>query len=417
MSDQLERDLRSQTEAIFERLPPIEDLFPEDMAREFGVEQTPVGTTTLKPAPRRRVHGLALAAATAFVALVVALPMILRPENPPGQLSDRPDFLDFVSPDAPSTPDATRPGMIRNPDNGHHYEAIVSPEALDWADARADAESRSLDGVQGHLATITSEEEDLWFRGSFGDILDSGPWLGGFQPEGSPEPAGNWQWVTGEPFDYTNWGDGEPNDGGVEQCLQYLPDPPVWNDFPCGAGPGAVYVVEYDTDIIESALSQPILEVVLPEGSLNGESFPGGVGGFQYLVGDDPDTDANWHDWPGESGEDGNIRMEGVVEGVTTGDWVGLRHGGGQRAIAQIVAFTFEEWDLTTASGTIDPAAEGVVMVGWWDPVDPENVNGKGEEVIVDGAWQVTDLGATPGSHVLAYWQDSEGNYQVIGFQ
>jgi hypothetical protein len=30
-------------------------------------------------------------------------------------------------------------------------------------------------------------------------------WLGGFQPEGSSEPNGDWQWVTGETWSYTNW--------------------------------------------------------------------------------------------------------------------------------------------------------------------------------------------------------------------
>lgn len=141
-----------------------------------------------------------------------------------------------------------RSELLENPDNGHSYEAIVSTEGLDWADARADAESRSVGGVQGHLATITSAGEDLWFQEAFAQVLSAGPWLGGFQPDGSGEPADNWQWVTGEPFDYTNWGDGEPNDADGEDCLQYLPDPPSWNDFPCGAGPGAVYIVEYDTN-------------------------------------------------------------------------------------------------------------------------------------------------------------------------
>ena len=138
--------------------------------------------------------------------------------------------------------------LLHNPDNGHHYEVVISSDGLDWADARADAESRSLDGVPGHLATITSAEEDHWFQDAFAHVFNAGPWLGGFQPEGSGEPEDDWQWVTGEPFVYTNWGDGEPNDADGEDCMQYLPGP-AWNDFPCGAGPGAVYVVEYDTNV------------------------------------------------------------------------------------------------------------------------------------------------------------------------
>ena len=41
-----------------------------------------------------------------------------------------------------------------------------------------------------------------------------GPWFGGYQDLSSPdysEPAGGWSWVTGEPWSYTNWAKGEPN--------------------------------------------------------------------------------------------------------------------------------------------------------------------------------------------------------------
>lgn len=166
---------------------------------------------------------------------------------------------------------------------------------------------------------------------------------------------------------------------------------------------------------VEPVPSHPIIEVVLPEGTLNGDHFPEGAAGFQYLIGGDPDNEANWHDWPGQSTKEGEIRMEGVLQGVAPGDWVGLRHTGeGDQAVTQIIAFTFDGWDLTTASGTIDPTAEGVVMVGWWDPIDPDNINGNGENEIVDGTWQVTDLHATEGSTAFAYWQDSEGNNQAI---
>ena len=70
--------------------------------------------------------------------------------------------------------------------NGHFYEVIS--EALTWTDARDAAISAG-----GYLATITSEAEDIFVW----NLLDSshfgghyGPWLGGFQPDGSPEPDG-----------------------------------------------------------------------------------------------------------------------------------------------------------------------------------------------------------------------------------
>ncbi len=39
-----------------------------------------------------------------------------------------------------------------------------------------------------------------------------GMWYGGFQPPGVTPPNSGWEWVTGEPWDYTNWAPGEPND-------------------------------------------------------------------------------------------------------------------------------------------------------------------------------------------------------------
>ena len=79
-----------------------------------------------------------------------------------------------------------------------------------------------------------------------------GPWLGGFQPEGSPEPAGGWQWVTGEPFNYTNWTIQEPDNGtgGTENRLHFhdgrtpLPYASTWNDARPEANLNS-YVVEY----------------------------------------------------------------------------------------------------------------------------------------------------------------------------
>ncbi len=66
----------------------------------------------------------------------------------------------------------------------------------------------TYNGWPGHLATVTSAEENAFIV----DMTNSyNHWLGGYQPAGSDEPAGNWQWVTGEPWIYANW-----NSGGTE---------------------------------------------------------------------------------------------------------------------------------------------------------------------------------------------------------
>jgi hypothetical protein len=106
--------------------------------------------------------------------------------------------------------------------NGHFYEAIEVSEGITWTDAKTAAE---LAG--GYLTTITSPEENEFVFNLIDDErfwIDNatGPWLGGYQPPGSPEPDGNWQWVTGEPFNYTHWRLYEPsNTGGNENCLHF----------------------------------------------------------------------------------------------------------------------------------------------------------------------------------------------------
>ena len=56
------------------------------------------------------------------------------------------------------------------------------------------------------------------------EVETHGFWLGGYQPPDSGEPDVDWQWVTGEPWTYTNWcseATDEPNN---------LEEPPVYPD-------------------------------------------------------------------------------------------------------------------------------------------------------------------------------------------
>ncbi len=69
----------------------------------------------------------------------------------------------------------------------------------------------------GHLATITtsaearfvqdflSKDPDFFTKATYGEGL-RGPFIGLFKTDSG------WEWVTGEPFGYTNWGPGQPDD-------------------------------------------------------------------------------------------------------------------------------------------------------------------------------------------------------------
>jgi hypothetical protein len=117
----------------------------------------------------------------------------------------------------PSKPTTCPSGTVKWT-NGHCYQAVLAP-GVSWDDAQAACVARG-----GHLATIASEEENefvfslvsgdsaFWYVDAYNNGL--GPWLGGYQPDGSAEPGGDWRWVTDEPFVYTNWETGQPDEGG-----------------------------------------------------------------------------------------------------------------------------------------------------------------------------------------------------------
>ena len=146
--------------------------------------------------------------------------------------------------------------------NGHWYELVYSEIPVTWEEAEAYAESGG-----GHLATISSAEENSWIFETLvvplAPISTVGVFLGGFHNESSPdysEPDGGWEWVTGEPWDYEAWRDGEPNDGGDRgNYLEYANGPYQiigWNDT--GNGPEDVhysFVAEYGDGVIQAQRS------------------------------------------------------------------------------------------------------------------------------------------------------------------
>jgi len=145
--------------------------------------------------------------------------------------------------------------------NGHSYQGVPVGERISWTLAE---QAATLAG--GYLATITSQQENDFVFGLIGDDpacwraltaeLHMGPWLGGYQPEGAPEPAGGWLWVTGEPFVYTAWLPVEPS-GPSEDRLHYMgregAPAPAWNDQPDSHDWGPMsYLVEYDPVTLEA---------------------------------------------------------------------------------------------------------------------------------------------------------------------
>lgn len=98
---------------------------------------------------------------------------------------------------------------IRNPENGHYYEVIendamrdgfgLDPSQFTWQQAYEQASERTFRGSKGHLATITSREEEQFMASTFVVSEDDffggneGVWIGG----SDRDEEGVWRWMCG----------------------------------------------------------------------------------------------------------------------------------------------------------------------------------------------------------------------------
>lgn len=146
------------------------------------------------------------------------------------------------------------------PPTGHYYEFIANP-GISWTAARDAAALRTYFGLQGYLATLTSQAE-ADFSGSQAQGVG---WIGATDAT----TEGDWQWVTGPEagtsfwsggvggteLTYAFWNANEPNNCCGGEDYAHITDPSVtttpgsWNDLPEAGGGGAYapqgYIVEY----------------------------------------------------------------------------------------------------------------------------------------------------------------------------
>ena len=86
--------------------------------------------------------------------------------------------------------------MALNPENGHYYELRTAAQKITWIQAKSLAELVTYESFKGHLATISSQSEEAFIR-SLG-LNDKSYWTGAYNNNGA------WQWVTSEPWSYSN---------------------------------------------------------------------------------------------------------------------------------------------------------------------------------------------------------------------
>jgi hypothetical protein len=175
-------------------------------------------------------------------------------------------------------------GNLISATNGHFYEFVAfgpqSTDILTWHQAKTAAAARTYFGLQGYLATITSQEENDVIH----EKLSASGWIGstdnhaeieaiiGGNLNNQNKTEGKWYWVTGPEAGtkfsetssgvttavnnmYINWSTGEPNNFGTspngESGEQYgeiysgttsWGQPGKWNDF---------YNINTDRDFVQ----------------------------------------------------------------------------------------------------------------------------------------------------------------------
>ncbi len=194
----------------------------------------------------------------------------------------------------------------------HYYTLTGGPS--NWFDAEAEAVA-----LGGHLVAINSPGEQQFVERRFLSVRDAYAqyWTGATDEQ--TEAA--FRWTTGEPFGYTNWNEGEPNDWGA-----------VWGWFPYNnyipGGGGDNYAV----------VNTGTLNVSTP-----GDYWfliGGDDGGRLRIDGADVIVDDTLHPF--------DIRYAPVSLGA--GDhafeWVGFEYGGGAGWELSVWSWTASQWYL-----------------------------------------------------------------------
>ena len=77
------------------------------------------------------------------------------------------------------------------------------------------------------MATVRNLQENAWLFQQFGS---SSPWIG----LSDHLAEGIWRWSSGEPFSFSNWSPGQPDNGGIGEHYAHFfwaGPPSTWNDL------------------------------------------------------------------------------------------------------------------------------------------------------------------------------------------
>ncbi len=153
---------------------------------------------------------------------------------------------------------ALNPNLRYNATTGNFYQFIAGTTNL--ATARANSAAAMVNGIGGHLVTITSAAENNFVRNL---ITTGSAWL----DASDAAVEGEWRWMSGPEAGqlfwlgtgsgsaqngfYTNWNGGEPNNSSNEDGVQLFSGG-GWNDI--NVGSSFSYVIEWEGAAVLASL-------------------------------------------------------------------------------------------------------------------------------------------------------------------
>jgi hypothetical protein len=119
-------------------------------------------------------------------------------------------------------------GPFANSANGHSYYLLNQNT---WNASEAEAVT-----LGGHLATVNDLQENTFIFNTLSGWVPAAPqhrwlWIGLYEENGI---EGNWKWIGGQPYGFTNWAPGQPDNNLVDEdfaglSLSYAPLG-LWHD-------------------------------------------------------------------------------------------------------------------------------------------------------------------------------------------
>uniref|UniRef100_H3A616 C-type lectin domain-containing protein n=1 Tax=Latimeria chalumnae TaxID=7897 RepID=H3A616_LATCH len=103
-------------------------------------------------------------------------------------------------------------------------EYILVKEKLNWLKAQNYCRTHHKD-----LVSIHNEEEVKMLVEKYRNISEDSLWIG-LEKNASKD---QWMWSSGEPVNFINWGENQPNNAGQREDYVVMEEPGKWHDYAC----------------------------------------------------------------------------------------------------------------------------------------------------------------------------------------